>query len=529
MSRVLLVEDDADQLEIRKLLLEHAGHEVVSAQDAESARELFARWPPEIALVDLRLKTDNDGLDLVREFRTARPALRILVLSGWVEGLAGRVEAAMVDAVLPKPSGSGTLLKTVARLALMTLLATAMWAQTYPFEVGRTGEAVAEITMSSPGGNWVKAGAEAAVADVRVDDRPPFQVMVFNGAASHVYPVFLGELSAGRHKISIERNQQHSAAGAALSVAGVAFQTSSPSAALLHTPVLFARRNTIGKFSDVPLLVYAEELQDGGDPILQYTVIFSNEDGGTSTRALMARWGRTTDIEYVYRVNTRTHRAIIQSRDHKDIVYEGRLEGKHPLLMPVTDNNMVDPATHGTIRYQLAPIIVDLSKHSREQVMDDHPWSYRVASDELRREAKLRPFGTVDGEKISDPHNYLYVEAKVANRNSGLSVNVKLRGDGLWRSGALGRADYAISREGWVRTTVELPLGTRADQIEEIGLECVVSPGPERRMPLAGQCRVDGVSKAFLLDANDRPGPSLWMLQAPVELATGEMRAYRVR
>ena len=38
-----------------------------------------------------------------------------------------------------------------------------------------------------------------------------------------------------------------------------------------------------------------------GRPLLQYTAIFSNEDGGTSTRALMARWGRTTDIEYIYR------------------------------------------------------------------------------------------------------------------------------------------------------------------------------------------------------------------------------------
>ena len=65
--------------------------------------------------------------------------------------------------------------------------------------------------------------------------------------------------------------------------------------------MLFARLNTVGRFSDIPLLLYCERLKDEGEDVLQYTVIFSNEDGGTSTRTLMARWGRTTDIEYVYR------------------------------------------------------------------------------------------------------------------------------------------------------------------------------------------------------------------------------------
>ena len=34
MARILVVEDDTSQLEIRKQILEHAGHEVITAQDA---------------------------------------------------------------------------------------------------------------------------------------------------------------------------------------------------------------------------------------------------------------------------------------------------------------------------------------------------------------------------------------------------------------------------------------------------------------------------------------------------------------
>ena len=530
MSRVLVVDDDAHQAGIRRLLLEHAGHTVLEAHNTASARALFAEWGPDIALVDLRLRAEGDGLELVREFRESRPSVRILVLSGWTADLTGRAEESMVDAVLAKPSGSGALLKTIARLAAMTLLALPVFPQSFKFEVKpAAGETVAELTLSAPGGSWAKSGAEASVADVRVDDRAPFQVMVFNGPGPHQYPVFLGALPAGQHTLTIERNKQHSAPAAGLKVDGVTFRTS-PSAALAHAPILFARHNTIGKFSDVPLLVYAEELREGGDLILQYTIIFSNEDGGTSTRALMARWGRTTDIEYVYRVNTRTGRAIIQSRDHKDVVYEGALEGMHPLLLPVTDNNMVEPAPAGSpIRYQIAPMVVDLTTHAREQVMDDHAWTYRIASDEMRREAKLRPFGAVEAEKISEPRNYLYVEMKVANRNSGVGVNVKLRDDPLRRSGDLGRADYAISRDGWVRTTVELPPGTKAEQIAEIGLACVVAPGPDRRLHHSGTCRVEAVSKVFLLDGQDRPGVSLWQTRDSVELPTGLMRAFSVR
>ena len=310
-----------------------------------------------------------------------------------------------------------------------------------------------------------------------------------------------------------------------VAVSDVEFRTAQDDVALAHAPVLFPRANTLGKFTDVPLMVYAEQLREGADDILQYTVIFSNEDGGTSTRALMARWGRTTDIEYVYRVNLRTGRAIIQGKDHKDIEFTGRREGQHPLLMPITDNNMVGPPDAAPpVRYQIAPVLVNLAAHSREHVMDERPWTYRVATEELVRERKLRAFGIVDGEKIADPRNYLYVEAKVENNNAGLSVNV---GSRTTTPGAA-----AIWAE-WITLSAgangcgppsNCPPGTRPEQIAEIGLNCVVVPDQNRKMPVAGQCRVVAVTKAFLLDRDYCPGASLWSVGGPIVIRTGEMR-----
>ena len=56
------------------------------------------------------------GLRLIRglrEFRAARPQLKIIVLCGNSADIEGREEAAMVDAILTKPVRSEVLLKAV--------------------------------------------------------------------------------------------------------------------------------------------------------------------------------------------------------------------------------------------------------------------------------------------------------------------------------------------------------------------------------------------------------------------------------
>jgi hypothetical protein len=227
-------------------------------------------------------------------------------------------------------------------------------------------------------------------------------------------------------------------------------------------------------------------------------------------------------------VDPKTNRATIQTRGHKEEEFRGEREGSHPLLMPVTDNNMVSGG-ESAIRYRLAPRLMDLSAHSREEVMDEDPVTYRVMSEELEREGKLRPFGVVDGEKASDPRNYLYVEALLKNRTAVVSVHVHVRGESLWRSSDLGRLDYAISRDGWIRTTVELPPGTRPDQISEIGLACAVEPREDKKMPLSGTCSVERVSKAFLLDRAYLPQASIWSLPEPAEIPAGQMRVWAVQ
>jgi CheY-like chemotaxis protein len=507
MARILVVEDDPGQLEMRKLILEQSGHEVVIAQNAAEALDRLAGC--QLVLMDLQLPTPEDGMRLIR---SASGAARIIVLSG---GEPERMPA--VDAFLTKPCSSRKLLDTIARFCLLLLCFSALHAAILKVSHERS-EVVAELDLRAPGTDWSQPGKEAALATVYVDGRAQQQIMLYAGEGQFAYTVFLGALAAGEHNVDVR--------GPGVEFSGARFSEDS-SDVIANAPVLYARANTIGKYSDIPLIVYCERLSENGMGFLQYTVIFSNEDGGTSTRALMARWGRTTDVEYVYRAFP--GRATIQAKDHKEVEFRGQRDGSHPLLMPITDNNMIGEADASIpIRYQITPILVDLAGHSREEVIDQHPIAYEVMAKELQREAKLRPFGMVDGEKVSDPLNYLYFEMKLAKRESFVATLVHLKGDPRWYSSHLGHADFAIrtwtrgsaeSEGGFVRTTVELPPGTTPDQIAEIGFECIV---PEK----AGSdsaCRVEAVTKVFFLDRNYKPGSNVWTLPAPQEIAAGQV------
>ena len=108
MARVLLVDDDTAALEIRKLLLQRAGHIVVTAASVSDAR---SAGPADAVILDLRLPAIDDGLTLIREFH--RAGVRVIVLCGNRTDLDGRSEAALVDEILEKPTRSEMLLKAI--------------------------------------------------------------------------------------------------------------------------------------------------------------------------------------------------------------------------------------------------------------------------------------------------------------------------------------------------------------------------------------------------------------------------------
>jgi len=494
MARVRLIEDDESQIEVRKLILEQAGHTVVDDGECDAV------------VMDLHIPSLDAGLARIRQM--SESGARICVLSGFAQDLRGRPEEKLVEKVLSKPARTELLLKW---LAAMLLCACFAQAETLDLVAPRAGEVAVELELSSPGSSWAKAGREASLADVSVDGGVVQHVMVFDGERRHQYPLWLGSLAAGSHKVSVTKNATYSAPGSGLAVHGVRL-LDVPRDVLSHAPVLYARKNTIGKFTDVPLIVYAERL-DGGKT-LQYTVIFTNEDGGTATRALMARWGRTTDIEYVYRLDVASNRAIIQGKDHKDITYDGVLEGAHPLLIPTTDNNMVGAGESSEIRYQIAPIEVDLTHDSRESVMDRMAWSYRIAAEEMEREGKMHLIG--------DPRQYLMVETPITNHDSAVAAVARLKSGRIYSSN-IGREPFAMERDDIIRTTIQLPAGTKPADVESVGFTCLALTKRPATVD-AGPCTFGPVVKAFWMDSDYKPNlvSGGWSAAGATQLKPGE-------
>jgi CheY-like chemotaxis protein len=106
MARILVVEDDTDQLNMRRLILEHAGHEVVTA---ETASEAVERLPGcQVVVMDLQIPTQEAGLGLIQ---AASGSARIIILSG----AAADIELP-VDEFLTKPCSSKRLLEAIAKV-----------------------------------------------------------------------------------------------------------------------------------------------------------------------------------------------------------------------------------------------------------------------------------------------------------------------------------------------------------------------------------------------------------------------------
>src|SRR5262252_3010195 len=106
MARILVVENDAGQLEIRKQILELAGHEVVAAGTAAEALPRICGC--QIVLMDLRIPKPEDGLRLIH---AAEGSARVIVLSG-----SAPDPAVPVDQFLRKPCSSRKVLDTIEKL-----------------------------------------------------------------------------------------------------------------------------------------------------------------------------------------------------------------------------------------------------------------------------------------------------------------------------------------------------------------------------------------------------------------------------
>jgi hypothetical protein len=403
------------------------------------------------------------------------------------------------------------------------------------FALAAPAEAVAVVTAECEGCSWGQRGREAAVLRLEVDGRYS-QHLVLCRAERAEYRVALGRLEAGAHRLSARHDVALSARGAgAPRVWTMTIAAMAPDdAGAAHAPILHARPNTVGRFSDLPLLLWYEAEPTPRGTRLRYSAVFSNEDGGTPPDRLMATWGRVTDIEYVYGVELdregRVLAAEYQGSDHEIRPFGGVRQASHPLLYVATDNNMVADRGAPTLRFAPAPRPFDPQGVSREAIMDAEPWTYRVSADEVRREGRVRAGARPGSERIPDPRRFATVEACAATEDASLAFALGVGGASgplRWFSSDAGLPAFRVTRvahqfpNGCFRAAVALPEGTRAADLKAIRFRAFTrAPRKgEARLPQgSGRARLQRLNALFLLDGQDRPGPSLLSWQGDAAL-----------
>jgi hypothetical protein len=216
--------------------------------------------------------------------------------------------------------------------------------------------------------------------------------------------------------------------------------------------------------------------------------------------------------------------------------FTGKHEGRHPLVWVSTDNNMVSESGPTNIRYAPMPEKFDLTDQSREAVMDASPWTYAIASVEMRREGKVADDAPPGLNKIPDPRRFVYVEAcgHVGNAALSLSVgtfsrqpqsatgSVRLQPDLIWTTSDRGLPQYRIVRDGCFRIATPLPAGTKPSDIRAVRIQAFERP-PAAGAPKAASdpVVVARINKMFMLDEQDLPGESILKWEGPVTIRAG--------
>ena len=117
--RILVVDDDQTILNLVKLTLEHAGYEVILAQDGQIALDYYRKGPIDLAIIDIAMPV-MDGYEVIQEMhklKTQPKRVPIVILSAHDQEVMRDYAAELgVDAYLTKPMTAKQLVTHVERL-----------------------------------------------------------------------------------------------------------------------------------------------------------------------------------------------------------------------------------------------------------------------------------------------------------------------------------------------------------------------------------------------------------------------------
>lgn len=115
-DRILIVDDNPQNLKLARVVLSTSGFDVETAGDAEEALVMLDTFAPRLILMDIQLP-GMDGLELTRQLKAdpARKHIVVIALTAFaMKGDEDRARAAGCDGYITKPIHTVTLPQLVA-------------------------------------------------------------------------------------------------------------------------------------------------------------------------------------------------------------------------------------------------------------------------------------------------------------------------------------------------------------------------------------------------------------------------------
>lgn len=114
MPTILCIDDQANPLKIRKLMLESEGYSVIAAECGASGLQALAEHSVQAVVLDYRMP-EMDGFKVARVIRQRHGRIPIILLTGYPEDPPQEL-AEMVDAFVLKGEPTEVLLGELKRL-----------------------------------------------------------------------------------------------------------------------------------------------------------------------------------------------------------------------------------------------------------------------------------------------------------------------------------------------------------------------------------------------------------------------------
>jgi CheY-like chemotaxis protein len=115
-QRILVVDDDPQVLGLFDDILSAGGYHVQAMGSGKEAMQAIRDEPVDLLVLDLSMP-EPDGFEILKILRAARPDLKILVISGFIQGaLLRAAQLVGATATLNKTEAPELLLQTVKSL-----------------------------------------------------------------------------------------------------------------------------------------------------------------------------------------------------------------------------------------------------------------------------------------------------------------------------------------------------------------------------------------------------------------------------